>query len=383
MIDFSTLKGLTIPEGVVTQITDARGRILWKLESSIPAVLQVEKITSDTRANETTYTGEQFVLFNIYPKTNGTVKVTYDGLTKTITDKSGVEKPNAQKVFFGTFNGVTDSVATSASGTLTIEGDYYAFGIGTYEVEGSTSSKTTTKYCSCITAVDDLGSPTEIPTYAFYECSLLNYIVIPESVTSIGSSAFGYCDSLTSVTIPDSVKSIGYYAFNSCTGLTSITIGSGVTIIRNDAFNHCKQLNIIVNNENNYYSSENGALFNKDKTTIIAYPSASGTYTIPSTVTKIGEYAFYESISSLKVIVPVSVTNIGAYAFYMSHGGARNTVVMLSTIPPTLGIYVFHTGTIVTGEFHNTIIVPKGYGDTYKTAEGWSDYADLIVEASE
>ena len=95
-----------------------------------PVILEVEKITSDTYASATTYTGEQFILLDIYPKTNGTVKVTYGGLTKTITDTSGAAEPNAQQVFFGTFNGVSDSVTTPASGTLTIEGKYAAFGIG-------------------------------------------------------------------------------------------------------------------------------------------------------------------------------------------------------------------------------------------------------------
>ena len=125
-MNFATLKGLTIPEGVVTQITDASGRVLWMVQSDsgVPVILEVEKITSDTYAGETTYTAEEFILLDIYPKTNGTVSVTYGGLTKTITDTSGAEEPNAQQVFFGTFNGVSDSVTTPASGTLKISGDY-------------------------------------------------------------------------------------------------------------------------------------------------------------------------------------------------------------------------------------------------------------------
>ena len=142
MIDFTTLQGLTIPEGVVTEITDAQGRVLWMLPvAGGPVILEVEKITSDTYAGSTTYTGESFVLLNIYPATNGTVNVTYGGLTKTITDTSGVASPNAQQVFFGTFNGVADSVETPASGTLTIEGDYRNVTVGTYE-SGSKAGST-------------------------------------------------------------------------------------------------------------------------------------------------------------------------------------------------------------------------------------------------
>jgi hypothetical protein len=57
-MNFATLQGLTIPEGVVTQITDASGRVIWAVQSGEPIVLEVEKITYDTYAGETTYTDE-------------------------------------------------------------------------------------------------------------------------------------------------------------------------------------------------------------------------------------------------------------------------------------------------------------------------------------
>ena len=142
MIDFSTLQGLTIPEGVVTQIADAAGNVLWAVQNDKPIILEVEKIVSDTYAAETTYTNESFILLDIYPKSGGTVTVTYGGLAKTITDTSGAEEPNAQQVFFGTFNGVSDSVTTPASGTLTIEGDCRGFAVGQYKQYSN--SKTTT-----------------------------------------------------------------------------------------------------------------------------------------------------------------------------------------------------------------------------------------------
>ena len=313
MIDFATLQGLTIPEGVVTQITDASGRVLWMLNVSGPIVLQVEKITSDTYAGETTYTGEQFILLNIYPKTNGTVSVTYGGLTKTITDTSGAEEPNAQQVYFGTFNGVSDSVETPASGTLTIEGDARGFGNGDYV----SSSKNSVSTCRCITAVDSVGKIELIPMRAF-----------------IG------CDGLTSIKLPSSIISIGAEAFYSCTALISVELPSKLETIDKIAF----------------------------------YNTSLVTVEIPSSVTTIGHSAFF------------CCTATSATATTLK------TVKMLGTTPPELGSAInSSTGALVQTNFGDIsaedcalekIIVPNGCGDTYKTATGWSHYADYITEAT-
>ena len=83
---------------------------------------------------------------------------------------------------------------------------------------------------------------TRIGSYAFYDCSDLTSVTIPNSVTSIEYGAFYDCSGLTSVTIPNSVKSIGYEAFSGCSGLTSVTIGSSVTSIGQYAFKGCSDL---------------------------------------------------------------------------------------------------------------------------------------------
>ena len=89
----------------------------------------------------------------------------------------------------------------------------------------------------------EIGSAvTSIGNYAFYNCSDLTSMTIPDSVTSIGDNAFSSCSGLTSVTIPDSVTSIGDGAFSWCSGLTSLTIPSSVTSIGNYAFGGCISL---------------------------------------------------------------------------------------------------------------------------------------------
>ena len=122
-------------------------------------------------------------------------------------------------------------------------------------------------------------------------------VTIGKSVTAIGSHAFQYCHDMTSVSISAGVTVIGECAFFDCDGLTSVTIPAKVVSIDYDAFFSCSRLTAItVDSANTAYSSENGVLFNKDKTKLILYPIAKGeTYTIPSSVTAIEKAAFNES----------------------------------------------------------------------------------------
>ena len=142
---------------------------------------------------------------------------------------------------------------------------------------------------------------------------------IPDGVTSIGSYAFSDCSSLTNIALPNSIISIGSYAFSHCNNLTSITIPDGVTSIANGAFGGCRKLiQINVDPSNSVYSSENGVLFNKEKTELIRYPEgkAETSYTIPDGVTSIGSSAFYGCSSLTSITIPDGVTSIDYAAFY-------------------------------------------------------------------
>ena len=161
-------------------------------------------------------------------------------------------------------------------------------------------------------------SVTSIGYCAFYNCSSLASIMLPDGVTSIGDWAFNFCTSLTSITIPNGVTSIGDYAFYCCTSLTSITLPESVKEIGSSAFFGCASLTAInVATENQNYVSVNGVLYNIDKTTIICYPAGKkgNNYNILDSVTGIGKYAFNGCTNLTSITIPDGVTEIGNYAF--------------------------------------------------------------------
>ena len=170
-------------------------------------------------------------------------------------------------------------------------------------------------YCSGLTSVTIGNSVTSISDNAFRDCSGLTSIIIPDSVTSISDNAFFGCSGLTSVTIPNSVTSMGYQAFHNCSSLTSVTIPDSVTTISYAAFSGCSGLT--------------------------------------------------------SVTIGNSVRNIGSSAF-SGCSGLKN--IKISAInPPTLWSDAFAETPL------EKIIVPKLAINSYKTAAGWSTYADKIV----
>ena len=169
------------------------------------------------------------------------------------------------------------SISASAD-VVKVDGIYY-------DISGTTATVTQVGDYSgdivipeSITFENSKYSVTSIEDYAFWGCSSLTSVTIPNSVTSIGESAFEDCSSLTSVTIPNSVTSIGSDAFWGCSGLTH-------TIIVNDMF-------------------------------VFLPTGYEGHYSIPENISTIIGGAFQGCSSLTSVTIPNSVTSIGSDAFW-------------------------------------------------------------------
>ncbi len=178
----------------------------------------------------------------------------------------------------------------------------YTTNNGTITITGYTGSG------GAVSIPDTINSlpVTTIGSGAFFDCTNLISVSIPNSVTSIGSNAFVCCANLISVTIPDSITNIGNGAFAYCIGLSSVTMGNSITSIGDEMFFYCTSLtNVTI--PNSVTSIGNETFFYCTSLTSVA---------IPNSVTSIGVYAFFACTSLTNVTVPNGVNSIGGCVFY-------------------------------------------------------------------
>lgn len=176
-----------------------------------------------------------------------------------------------------------------------------------------------------------------------------------------------------SVAIPGEIDGlpvtiIGRYAFQDCTSLTSIDIPNSITKIESDAFYGCASLTSINVNENNMtYSDIDGVLFKKDKTELTCYPAgkSNNSYTIPNSVTRIGNDAFWKCKSLTSINIPNSVTSIGHSGFY---GCASLTSIDIPNSVTYIGDYSFGWCSSLTSIDIPNSVTNIGYHTFYKTA---------------
>lgn len=202
---------------------------------------------------------------------------------------------------------------------------------------------------------------------SFQNFDTLTSVTIPNSVRTINNYAFDGCHSLTGVTIPNSVVAIGYAAFNSCYSIQNVVIPNSVVNVappqgqlvdHNGVFGNCSALTSCTLSANMTRIPEN--MFRN---------SGLLSIDIPNSVTRIGSSAFYYcNLSSINI--PSGVTFIGDEAFARNSG--MTSITIHATTPPTLGSKAF--------DYTNNcqIYVPCDSVKAYKSASGWSGYADII-----
>ena len=146
---------------------------------------------------------------------------------------------------------------------------------------------------------------TQIRYATFAGCTKLANVIIPNTVTNIDACAFSTCKSLTSITIPDNVTNIGYYAFSGCLKLKSVKMSDSVSVIGDTAFFECIGLTDIS-------LSNRVTVIGKNT---FGFCESLKSITIPDSVTSIGESAFTWCENLTQVKISDSITNIGENAF--------------------------------------------------------------------
>ena len=187
---------------------------------------------------------------------------------------------------------------------------------------------------------------TSISSETFKSCKSLRKINIPNGLTNIGDKAFMYCTSLESVTLPDSLTSLYSNAFDYCTSLASIHIGSGLqssdewysSPVR---FGYCPNLEeVTVSSSNQYYSSIDGVLYNKEQTSLLCCPNKKvDDFYYPETIASIGDSAFYGCDRLESISLPSLITSIGVRAF---EGCTSLTSIDIPSTLTTIGEYAFY-----------------------------------------
>ena len=333
-------------EGLITkQITiklDKAGTLLDRISSSKKYLITNLKIVGEVNGTDWCLIREMAGSNDNLKKTDG--KLSILDLSDAKIVKGGIP--------YVTASGITDQYTSNDKlGGLAFRG---CSGLISLTIPSSVTSIGYSAFegCSGLTSLSIPSSVTLIESGAFRGCSGLTSLTIPSSVTSIGSGAFEDCTGLTSLAIPSSVTSIGSDAFYGCSGLTSLTIPSSVTSIGSDAFYGCSGLTnlyyIIDEKFETYLSKGHPYIDVKCGIEYYLNDKKITSVAIPSTITKLGKYAFQNCRDLTSVYVSWQFPIPTGSAFY--------------------GVDISKC----------TLYVPQGTEQDYWLSPGWGDFGKIV-----
>jgi len=293
---------------------------IWLLCATLLATVAQAQFTFTTNNGAITITG--------YTGANGPLVIPSATNGWPVTSIGDEAFFNGQGKYFR-LTGVTipDSVTNIGNGAFTQCSSLINVTIGTNVINIGTNAF---QYCSRLTNLAIPASVTNIGPLAFLACNLLQSITVDTNNPAYGSLAGVLFDKSSatliicpgakagSYSVPGTVTSIANWAFEYCANLSSIAIPAGVTNIGIETFKYCTYLTAITVDTNNPdYASIAGILFNGSRSVLLQYPEGiAGGYTVPGSVTSIGDEAFYNCAGLTVVTLPNSLTNIGNMAFY-------------------------------------------------------------------
>ncbi len=242
--------------------------------------------------------------------------------------------------------------------------------------------------------IDDYSEAYYTPWFEYSE--FVTSIVIDEGVTYIGSNAFGYFVNLTEVNLASTVESIGDHAFFNATSLQTVHLPKNLSFLHDTAFEFASSLNCFtVDKENEYFSAENGVLFNKDQTMLITYPVAKedDTYLMPNSVTTIRQYSFKNNNYLKTIILSESLENLENYSFYdcvnLKKVSINSNITQLSSsifygcynlenisVGDVNERYTSDNGIVFNKNSNELIIYPAGKKDTSYTVPSYITYIE-------
>ena len=219
--------------------------------------------------------------------------------------------------------------------------------------------------------------------YAFYCCSSLESLTYFANSPTLPLLCFSNCTSLKWVKIGPQVNYIDYYAFSGCDRLETVELSESVTDFPGSAFSYCHSLrNFIISEANPVLMSENGIVYNKEKSKLYCGPGVVGALTVPEGIVEIEKGAFMDNTMLTEITFPSSLVDIDSNAFY----NCRNVkkITCFAQTPPDVGSFALDYDDLKNGSrLPANVYVPANALEAYRENADWRGFGDRLQAISE